>query len=61
MNWLVNLFTSHSIAGAVVILALTIAIGMMLNKIKFGSVSLGVEVWLSFPQPVSEPQNSSAP
>ncbi|MBR4969158.1 MAG: putative transporter [Alistipes sp.] len=47
MNWLVNLFTSHSIAGAVVILALTIAIGMMLNKKKFGSVSLGV-TWVLF-------------
>ena len=47
MNWLVNLFTSHSIASAVIILALTIAIGMMLNKIKFGSVSLGV-TWVLF-------------
>ena len=35
------------IAGAVIILALTIAIGMMLNKIKFGSVSLGV-TWVLF-------------
>ena len=47
MDWLVNLFTSHTIASAVIILALTIAIGMMLNKIKFGSVSLGV-TWVLF-------------
>ena len=47
MDWLGNLFTSHSIASAVIILALTIAIGMMLNRIKFGSVSLGV-TWVLF-------------
>ena len=47
MEWFVNLFTSHSIASAVIILALTIAIGMMLNRIKFGSVSLGV-TWVLF-------------
>ena len=46
-SWFVKLFKSHSIASAVIILALTIAIGMMLNKIKFGSVSLGV-TWVLF-------------
>ena len=48
MDWIVNLVKSMpSIAAAVIILALTIAIGMMLNKIKFGSVSLGV-TWVLF-------------
>ena len=47
MNWLIDLFTSNSIANAVVILALTIAIGLILNRIKFGSVSLGV-TWVLF-------------
>ena len=35
------------IATAVVVLALTIAIGLLLNRIKFGSVSLGV-TWVLF-------------
>ena len=35
------------IASAVIILALTIAIGLLLNRIKFGSVSLGV-TWVLF-------------
>ena len=47
MDWLVNLFMGKGIASAVIILALTIAIGMMLNRIKFGSVSLGV-TWVLF-------------
>ena len=42
MEWLVNLFTGDGIATAVIVLALTIAIGLFLNRIKFGSVSLGV-------------------
>ena len=47
MNWFLELFTGSSIATAVIILALTIAIGLLLNKIKFGSVSLGV-TWVLF-------------
>ena len=47
MDWLVNLFTGNGIATAVIILALTIAIGLLLNRIKFGSVSLGV-TWVLF-------------
>ena len=35
------------IATAVIVLALTIAIGLLLNRIKFGSVSLGV-TWVLF-------------
>ena len=47
MNWFVNLFTGNGIATAVIVLALTIAIGLLLNRIKFGSVSLGV-TWVLF-------------
>ena len=47
-DWLVKLFTSgEGIANAVVVLALTIAIGLLLNRIRFGSVSLGV-TWVLF-------------
>ena len=47
MDWLINLFTSNSIAHAVFILGLTIAIGLLLGRIKFGSVSLGI-TWVLF-------------
>ncbi len=47
MDWLVNLFMGKGIASAVIILALTIAIGLLLNRIKFGSLSLGV-TWVLF-------------
>ncbi|MBR6656183.1 MAG: putative transporter [Alistipes sp.] len=47
MDWFINLFTGDGIATAVIILALTIAIGLLLNRIKFGSVSLGV-TWVLF-------------
>ena len=47
MDWLVNLFTSSSIAHAVLILGLTIAVGLLLGRIKFGSVSLGI-TWVLF-------------
>ena len=47
MDWLVKLFTSGDIATSIIAIALTIAIGLLLNKIKFGSVSLGV-TWVLF-------------
>ena len=47
MDWFINLFMGKGIASAVIILALTIAIGLLLNRIKFGSVSLGV-TWVLF-------------
>ncbi len=47
MDWLVDLFTGGGIATSVIAIALTIAIGLLLNKIKFGSVSLGV-TWVLF-------------
>lgn len=42
-----SLFTSNSIAHAVLILGLTIAVGLLLGRIKFGSVSLGI-TWVLF-------------
>ena len=42
MEWLVNLFTGSGVAHFVFIAAIVIAIGLGLNRIKFGSVSLGV-------------------
>lgn len=47
MEWLVNLFTGSGVAHSVFIVALVIAIGLGLNRIKFGSVSLGV-TWILF-------------
>ena len=47
MDWFVELFMGNSIANAVIVLALTISIGLLLNRIKFGSVSLGV-TWVLF-------------
>ena len=46
-NWFTELFMGNSIATAVIVLALTISIGLLLNRIKFGSVSLGV-TWVLF-------------
>lgn len=47
MEWLVNLFTGSGVAHSVFIVAIVIAIGLGLNRIKFGSVSLGV-TWILF-------------
>lgn len=47
MEWLVNLFSSNSIANSVLILGLTVSVGLLLGRIKFGSVSLGV-TWVLF-------------
>lgn len=47
MQWLNDLFFSNSIANSVLIVALTIALGLLLNRIKFGSISLGV-TWVLF-------------
>ena len=46
MDWLIK-FTGSDVASAVIIIALTIAIGLSLNRIKFGSISLGV-TWVLF-------------
>ncbi len=42
MNWLTELLTGNSVAHAVLIYAFVIATGVLLGKIKIGSVSLGV-------------------
>ena len=47
MEWLEGLFFSNSIANSVLILGLTVSLGLMLGRIKFGSVSLGV-TWVLF-------------
>lgn len=47
MQWFIDLFFSNSIANSVLIVALTIALGLLLNRIKFGSISLGV-TWVLF-------------
>ena len=47
MEWLVNLFCGSGVAHSVFIVAIVIAIGLGLNRIKFGSVSLGV-TWILF-------------
>lgn len=47
MQWLIDLFFSNSIANSVLIVALTIALGLLLNRIKFGSISLGI-TWVLF-------------
>ena len=47
MEWLINLFIGSGVAHSVFIVAVVIAIGLGLNRIKFGSVSLGV-TWILF-------------
>lgn len=43
MDWLINLFTTQdSIAHIVLLYGIVIAIGIMLGKLKFGGISLGV-------------------
>ncbi len=43
MDWLIGLFTDvNSVAHIVVLYALVISVGVLLGKIKFGNVSLGV-------------------
>lgn len=42
MNWLQGLFTIHSSVQTVVVVALIIATGLALGKIKIGGISLGV-------------------
>jgi putative transport protein len=46
-NWLTDLFLHNSIAHAILILSLTIAIGLWLGRLKIGGISLGV-TWVLF-------------
>ena len=47
MHWIIDLFTSHNVANAVLMLSLTIALGLTLSHIKLGKISLGV-TWVLF-------------
>jgi putative transport protein len=47
MEWLTNLFSSGSVAQAVIILSLTITAGILLSKVKIAGISLGV-TWILF-------------
>lgn len=42
MDWLINLFTQHSVAQTLVIYSIVIALGTWLGRFKIGSISLGV-------------------
>lgn len=46
MNWFANLFVGSGIAHSVFLIALVIAVGMLLGRIKIGKVSLGVTLVL---------------
>ncbi|MFI3315557.1 MAG: putative transporter [Rikenellaceae bacterium] len=47
IDWLNNLFFTSSTAHSIMILALTVAIGVMLSKISFKGISLGI-AWILF-------------
>jgi hypothetical protein len=47
MDWLSNLFVGGGIAHSVLVLALTIAIGTALGKVKVAGISLGI-TWILF-------------
>ena len=47
MNWLETLFFGNTIAHTILILSLVVTIGVLLGRIKFGGVSLGV-TWVLF-------------
>ena len=42
MDWFTDLFTQHSTIQAVVVLSLISVFGMMLGKVRFFGISLGV-------------------
>lgn len=42
MDWLINLFTTDSVAHIVLLYAIVIAVGVYLGKIKIGGISIGV-------------------
>lgn len=47
MEWLMNLFVGTGVAHSIFLTALVITVGLMLNRIRFGSVALGV-TWILF-------------
>ncbi|MFA5713812.1 MAG: putative transporter [Bacteroidales bacterium] len=47
MEWLGELFSVESIAQSIVLLALTVALGLLLSKIKIANISFGI-TWILF-------------
>ena len=47
MNAFVEIFTQNGVAQSILMLSLTILLGILANKIKIGSISLGV-TWILF-------------
>jgi putative transport protein len=47
MQWFIDLFTSSSVAHSIMLLAITIAIGIQLGKLKFANISFGI-AWILF-------------
>ena len=46
MSWFLQLVTGSGIAHSIFIIAITIAVGILLGKIKIGGISLGVTLIL---------------
>lgn len=47
MNWIIELFTGSSIGHSIMLIAITIALGIWLGKLKVAKISLGV-TWVLF-------------
>lgn len=47
LNWLITLFTEQSVAHSLLLIAFTVAVGLLLSKVKFGQISFGV-TWILF-------------
>lgn len=47
MQWFIDLFTSSSVAHSIMLLAITIAIGIQLGKLKIANISFGI-AWILF-------------
>lgn len=47
MDWLTNFYTTPSVGSAILFLSITIAMGIVLGRIKFGGISLGI-TWILF-------------
>ncbi|HHT04258.1 MAG TPA: putative transporter [Bacteroidales bacterium] len=47
MDWIIDLFTEFSIGHAIMLIALTITLGILLGKIKIANISLGI-TWILF-------------
>ena len=47
MNWFVDLIMGTGVAHSIILIAATIAVGLLLGKIKIGGISLGV-TWVLF-------------